>query len=114
MRVRAGVQSHTQLTRARRRARHLSRARAPQPSADNVATFQPRENSYINPDHLHYFRFVGLVVGKALYDGYMLDAHFTRPFYKVRGSRGGARGGARGSAAAPEPGAGPRARERGR
>jgi hypothetical protein len=49
-----------------------------QPNAENGQTFQPRENSYINPDHLHYFRTIGAVVGKALYDGYLLDAHFTR------------------------------------
>jgi len=29
-----------------------------------------------------YFKFVGQIVGKALLDGYMLDAHFTRAFYK--------------------------------
>ncbi|EGG21935.1 putative E3 ubiquitin-protein ligase [Cavenderia fasciculata] len=50
-------------------------------AADNV-TFQPNPESYINPDHLSYFKFVGRMIGKALYDGQMLDAFFTRSFYK--------------------------------
>jgi len=36
----------------------------------------------INPDHLSYFRFVGRIVGKAVADGFLLDAHFTRSLYK--------------------------------
>ena len=45
-------------------------------------TFQPNPNSGANPEHLEYFRFIGLVIGKALIDGQLLDAHFTRPIYK--------------------------------
>lgn len=48
---------------------------------DNV-TFQPNPYSGINPDHLDYFKFVGRVIGKAICDGQLLDAHFTRSFYK--------------------------------
>ena len=33
-------------------------------------------------DHLDFFKFVGRVVGKALFDGQSLDAYFTRSFYK--------------------------------
>ena len=51
-------------------------------STEDGITFQPNPNSMINPDHLSYFRFVGRVVGKALSDGYLLDAHFTRSLYK--------------------------------
>ena len=36
----------------------------------------------INMNHLDYFRFVGNVVGRALWDGQLLNAHFTRGFYK--------------------------------
>ncbi|EGC31458.1 hypothetical protein DICPUDRAFT_39910 [Dictyostelium purpureum] len=50
-------------------------------ASDNV-TFQPNPESYINPDHLSYFKFIGRIIGKALYDGMMLDAFFTRSFYK--------------------------------
>jgi hypothetical protein len=51
------------------------------PSSNGV-TFQPNPNSGANPEHLEYFRFVGLVIGKAVVDGQLLDAHFTRPIYK--------------------------------
>ena len=44
---------------------------------DNV-TFQPNPQSYINNDHLQYFKFVGRVIGKAICDGQLMDAHFTR------------------------------------
>jgi E3 ubiquitin-protein ligase HUWE1 len=45
-------------------------------------TFQPNKYSAINHDHLAYFKFIGMVIGKALMDGQLLDAHFTRSFYK--------------------------------
>lgn len=51
-------------------------------STEDGCTFQPNPNSIINPDHLSYFRFVGRVVGKAVADGFLLDAHFTRSLYK--------------------------------
>eukprot|EP00210_Caulerpa_lentillifera_P005107 g4879.t1 len=53
---------------------------------DGASTFQPNPNSIIQNDrgmnHLDFFRFVGRLVGKALYDGQLVDAHFTRSFYK--------------------------------
>eukprot|EP00736_Rhodelphis_marinus_P000994 Rmarinus@m.16974 len=52
------------------------------PSALNNHTFQPNECSHIEKEHLSYFRFVGRVIGKAIYDGQLFDAHFTRSFYK--------------------------------
>nr|CCA14299.1 HECT E3 ubiquitin ligase putative [Albugo laibachii Nc14] len=51
-------------------------------SAADSPTFQPNALSYVNKDHLSYFEFVGKVIGKALADGQLLDAHFTRSFYK--------------------------------
>ena len=34
-------------------------------------------------DQTHsYFKFVGRVIGKAIYDGRLLDCYFTRSFYK--------------------------------
>ena len=51
-------------------------------STEDGCTFQPNPNSSINPEHLRYFHFVGRIVGKALADGYLLDAHFTRSLYK--------------------------------
>ena len=29
-------------------------------------TYQPNPKSYINPDHLNYFKFIGRFIGKAL------------------------------------------------
>lgn len=49
-------------------------------------TFQPNPNSVVQSDtgvsHLEFFKFVGRLVGKALYDGQIMDAYFTRSFYK--------------------------------
>jgi len=52
-------------------------------STEDGCTFQPNPNSSINPDDKRYLRFVGRIVGKAVVDGYLLDAHFTRSLYKV-------------------------------
>lgn len=53
---------------------------------EHSSTFQPNPNSIIQNDrgvnHLDFFKFVGRFVGKALYDGQLVDAHFTRSFYK--------------------------------
>ena len=51
-------------------------------STEDGCTFQPNPNSSINLDDLNYFRFVGRIVGKAVTDGFLLDAHFTRSLYK--------------------------------
>ncbi|KAK8924004.1 E3 ubiquitin-protein ligase UPL1 [Platanthera zijinensis] len=48
----------------------------------NESTFQPNPNSVYQTEHLSYFKFVGRVVGKALFDCQLLDVHFTRSFYK--------------------------------
>jgi len=51
-------------------------------TASDDSAFQPNPASSVNPDHLLFFKFIGRVVGKALWDGELLDAHFTRSFYK--------------------------------
>ncbi|XP_061985424.1 E3 ubiquitin-protein ligase UPL1 isoform X3 [Populus nigra] len=48
----------------------------------NNVTFQPNPNSVYQTEHLSYFKFVGRVVAKALFDGQLLDVYFTRSFYK--------------------------------
>ncbi|ESQ29880.1 hypothetical protein EUTSA_v10011172mg [Eutrema salsugineum] len=48
----------------------------------NDATFQPNPNSVYQTEHLSYFKFVGRMVAKALFDGQLLDVYFTRSFYK--------------------------------
>lgn len=45
-------------------------------------TYHPNKTSGINPEHLLFFKFVGRIVGKALYDGRLLDCHFSRPVYR--------------------------------
>jgi len=50
--------------------------------ASDDGAFQPNPSSAVNSDHLLFFNFIGRVVGKALWDGQLLDAHFTRSFYK--------------------------------
>lgn len=47
-------------------------------AAADGATFQPNPLSMINTNHLDYFKFVGRLIGKAICDGQLLDAHFTR------------------------------------
>lgn len=55
---------------------------------EGTSTFQPNPNSEVQSDpgrgtsHLDYFSFVGRVVGKALHDNELIDAHFTRSLYK--------------------------------
>jgi len=51
-------------------------------AANNNNVFQPSKSSHWNPEHLLFFKFVGRFVGKAIYDGQLLDAYFTRSFYK--------------------------------
>ncbi|CEH14240.1 related to ubiquitin-protein ligase 1 [Ceraceosorus bombacis] len=52
------------------------------PCAADRTTYQPNRMSAVNPDHLAFFTFIGRVIGKAIYDGRLLDAYFTRSFYK--------------------------------
>lgn len=51
-------------------------------SAVDRVTYQPNRSSWVNSDHLSYFKFVGRVIGKAIYDNRLLDCYFTRSFYK--------------------------------
>ncbi|KAI7890813.1 uncharacterized protein EV154DRAFT_421482, partial [Mucor mucedo] len=52
-------------------------------SAADKLTYQPNRLSVVNPDHLSYFKCVGRIIGKAIHDGRLLDAYFTRSFYKL-------------------------------
>lgn len=46
------------------------------------STFHPNRASWVNPEHLSFFKFVGMIIGKAVFDGFMLDCHFTRAVFK--------------------------------
>ena len=52
------------------------------PVASDRTTFHPNKNSYINEEHLSFFKFIGQIIGKALYEGRPLDCHFSRAVYK--------------------------------
>lgn len=52
------------------------------PVTSDKTTFHPNRASWVNPEHLSFFKFVGMIIGKAIYDGYMLDCHFTRAVFK--------------------------------
>merc|ERR1719456_1327491 len=52
------------------------------PAGGKACTFHPNRTSYINHDHLRFFKFIGRIIGKALHDGHYMQAYFTRSFYK--------------------------------
>jgi E3 ubiquitin-protein ligase HUWE1 len=52
------------------------------PVSSDRTTFHPNHMSSINPEHLLFFKFIGRVIGKALYEGRVLDCHFSRAVYK--------------------------------
>ena len=45
-------------------------------------TYMPNPSSHFNSNHLSYFRFIGRIIAKAIYDNKYLDCYFTRAFYK--------------------------------
>lgn len=53
-----------------------------QPCAADRLTYQPNKNSWVNPEHLSFFKFVGRIIGKAIYDGRLLDAYFAKSLYR--------------------------------
>lgn len=53
------------------------------PVASDRTTFHPSRMSGVNPEHLSFFKFIGRIIGKALYEGRVLDCHFSRAVYKV-------------------------------
>lgn len=50
--------------------------------ASDETTFHPNRTSFVNPEHLSFFKFIGRIIGKAIYDGSFLDCHFSRAVYK--------------------------------
>lgn len=52
------------------------------PVASDRTTFHPNGLSSINPEHLQFFKFIGRMIGKALYENRVLDCHFSRAVYK--------------------------------
>ncbi|KAJ5779315.1 hypothetical protein N7457_007035 [Penicillium paradoxum] len=52
------------------------------PVAADRTTFHPNRLSGVNSEHLMFFKFIGRIIGKALYEGRVLDCHFSRVVYK--------------------------------
>ena len=52
------------------------------PVASDRTTFHPNKLSKVNEEHLNFFKFIGRMIGKALYEGRALDCHFSRAVYK--------------------------------
>jgi atrophin-1 interacting protein 5 (WW domain-containing E3 ubiquitin protein ligase 1) len=51
-------------------------------ASDNNYTLQINPASFVNPDHLMYFQFIGRFIALALYHGKFIDNSFSMPFYK--------------------------------
>lgn len=52
------------------------------PVSSDENTYHPNRTSYVNPEHLSFFKFIGRIIGKSIYDGCLLDCHFSRAVYK--------------------------------
>ncbi|PIB02137.1 E3 ubiquitin-protein ligase TOM1-like [Cercospora beticola] len=52
------------------------------PVAADRTTFHPNTLSTVNPEHLLFFKFIGRIIGKALYENRVLDCHFSRAVYR--------------------------------
>lgn len=52
------------------------------PVSSDRTTFHPNKLSGINDEHLRFFSFIGRIIGKALYEGRLLDCFFSRAVYK--------------------------------
>ncbi|CAN8005062.1 unnamed protein product, partial [Ixodes pacificus] len=51
-------------------------------SPGDRVTYMINPASHCNSNHLSYFKFVGRVIAKAVYDNKLLECYFTRSFYK--------------------------------
>ncbi|XP_067140217.1 E3 ubiquitin-protein ligase HUWE1 isoform X2 [Centruroides vittatus] len=51
-------------------------------SPGDRVTYMINQSSHCNSNHLSYFKFVGRVIAKAVYDNKLLECYFTRSFYK--------------------------------
>lgn len=51
-------------------------------SPGDRVTYTINPASHCNSNHLSYFKFVGRIIAKAIYDNKLLECYFTRSFYK--------------------------------
>lgn len=50
--------------------------------SENCRSYQPNPSSSVNPYHLQYFEFAGLIIARAIIAGIYVDAHLTTSFIK--------------------------------
>ncbi|OHS96224.1 hypothetical protein TRFO_37636 [Tritrichomonas foetus] len=50
--------------------------------SSNGRSNRPNPSSYVNPDHIAFFRFAGRIIARALIEGIPVSAHFSRGFLK--------------------------------
>mmetsp|Transcript_44122 Transcript_44122/g.42807 ORF Transcript_44122/g.42807 Transcript_44122/m.42807 type:complete len:210 (+) Transcript_44122:470-1099(+) len=51
--------------------------------ASNGSTYYPSPQSYREKEYLPKFKFIGRVIGKALYEQCLLECYFVKPIYKI-------------------------------
>lgn len=52
------------------------------PVSSDRTTFHPNKASHVNEEHLNFFKFIGRIIGKAVYEGRLLECYFSRAMYK--------------------------------
>lgn len=52
------------------------------PVHSDASTFHPNRTSGINPEHLSFFKFIGMLLAKSIRDNCYIDSHFSRAVYK--------------------------------
>lgn len=50
--------------------------------SNSGSTYIPNSQSSIVQDHLKYFKFIGRIIGKAIFEECVLECYFVRVFYK--------------------------------
>jgi len=51
--------------------------------SDTGSTYYPNPKSYIQNEHLQYFRFIGRIIGKALLEEQYIECSFVKVLYKI-------------------------------
>ena len=51
--------------------------------SNSGSTYFPNPKSYIEAQHLAYFKFIGRMIGKALFDECLLECYFVKSLYKM-------------------------------
>lgn len=51
--------------------------------SDTGTSYYPHPNAHIHENYTEQFRFIGRIVGKALYEQQLLDCYFVKALYKI-------------------------------